>query len=311
MKDIETLKYISQNSQHVLIDVAKIRPFLKSIKNWNYYYWLSDNKLNLDEKEYILFAFICESINFCFWGNRKWKVNFEGEEFGGAIASFYSIINEVSSNKNFLNIDYLSKLTIEDFKKIMESNNQLPPLLEERFRLLKETINIIAKKNKNFYKELFSASSDIELLNYILTNFSHFDDKSELDGKIIHFNKRAILLTNDLFHLSETIRKNIKNVDNLTGGADYAIPRLFREYGIFKYSDELLDFIKNEKLIEPGSRMEIEIRSNTLYVFELMREFLKEQKIYLNSVQLDNIIWGTRIQNEKKLPVHHTETFYY
>jgi len=100
-------------------------------------------------------------------------------------------------------------------------------------------------------------------------------------------------------------------LDNLTGGADYAIPRLLHELGIFKYSDVLLDTISSKRLIEHNSRMEIELRSNTLYVFEIMREMLKERGIFLNSIQLDNIVWGIRIQNNNKLPVHHTKTIFY
>ena len=52
MKNLEALKYVSENSNYVFIDKEKI---------------------NLTEEEAIIFAFICESINFCFWGNRKWK----------------------------------------------------------------------------------------------------------------------------------------------------------------------------------------------------------------------------------------------
>lgn len=311
MKNIETLKYISENSRYVSIDTEKIKLFLNKIENINYNYWLSDNNLNLNEKESILFAFICESMNFCFWENKNWVVNYEGKGYNGACALFYSIMNEISSNPNFLNLDYLLKLNQNELKRILESNKQLPPLLSERYQLLKETINIIACKKEKFYEELFSISSDEELLNYIIKNFKHFDDKSVIDGKTVHFNKRAILLVNDLFHLSNTIRNNIKNLDNLTGGADYAIPRLFREFGILNYNNELLNIIRERKLIEHNSRMEIEIRANTIYVIELIREYLEKKGIYINSIQLDNIIWGIRIENKDKLPVHHTKCLFY
>lgn len=311
MKDIETLKYINNNSRYVSINFEKLNLFLSNIKNWDYRYWLSDNDLNLSEKEYIIFAFICESMNFCFWGNKEWVVNYKGNEYRGAQALFYSVMNEISSNKLFLDINYLLNLSMADLEKIFSSNNQVPPLLSERFKLLKETINVIANKKEAFFTELFSIASDEELLKYIVTNFRHFDDKSVLDGRTIHFNKRAILLTNDLFNLSEHIRNNIKNLNNLTGGADYAIPRLLHECGILKYSDDLLNMIKTRKIIEHDSRMEIEIRSNTLFVFELMIDLLQKLGVHINSIQIDNIIWGFKIESKEKLPVHQTKTIYY
>jgi len=203
MRDIATLKHICENSQYVAVDFEKINAFLNSVENWDYNYWLADIGLKLSENECILFAFICESMNFCFWENRNWYVDYDGKKSGGAVALFYSVMNEIESNPAFLDIDYLLKLDMSSFSSIMESKNQVPPLLAERFKNLKETIAIIASKKEKFYEELFSVTSDLELLNYIVKNFSHFDDQSELDGQNIHFNKRAILLTNDLYNLSK------------------------------------------------------------------------------------------------------------
>ena len=111
--------------------------------------------------------------------------------------------------------------------------------------------------------------------------------------------------------LSKTIKNNIQSIDSLTGGADYALPRLFEEYGILKYNKKLLDKILKGKSIKHNSRMEVEIRANTLYVLELMKQKLKEHYININSIELDNIIWNTRNKQIYKKPPHHTITIYY
>ena len=162
-----------------------------------------------------------------------------------------------------------------------------------------------------FYNELFSVKSDFELLKYITDNFKSFDDKSLYKDNIIHFNKRATLLVNDLYYVSETIRNNLGNVNNLSGCADYAIPRTFRKYGLLVYNNELGKKVDNGEEILHDSEMEIEIRANMLYIIELIKERLKEKNIIINSVELDNLIWlmGKRIKDKGE--VHHTITIYY
>lgn len=311
MKDINILKYVNKHSKFVSVDKDKISEFLDTIDDWNYHYWLENENITLNEKELIIFAFLCESMNFCFWGNRKWKVNHNGIEYSGSEALFHILLKAIDSNPYFLNINYLSHMKKEEFKSIMKSNGQLPPMFTKRFKLLKETVKIISCKKERFFDELFSLNSDEELLNYIVNNFKYFDDKSKFKGKTINFNKRAILLTNDLFRLSQTIHKNIRSVNNLTGGADYALPRIFEANEILKYNDKLSRVILSGKMIRHNSQMEIEIRANTLYVLELIKEQLQKRHINVNSVELDNIIWNTRNNKNNKRPYHHTKNIYY
>lgn len=311
MKNIEILRYINENSDYVSINKEKIAPFFNGIKNWNYNYWLDNEKINLSEKEFIIFSFICESMNFCFWGNRDWKVTYNDKEYIGSEALFYAILNEISRNPHFLEIRYLKKLRKSDLKKIMLSKGQLPELMQYRYKLLKETIKVIAQKGKTFFDELFSIKTDEELLEYIVKNFKHFDDRSKFKGKIIPFNKRAILLTNDLFRMSPKIRNNIKIIDNLTGGADYAIPKVLQENGILEYNEKLLTIIKSKKAIKHNSQMEIEIRANTLYALEIMKNIAIKQNINIKTIELDNIIWNTRKSTNSEMPSHHTKTIYY
>lgn len=311
MSNSGILNYINQNSDYVFVNKNKLNSFINNIDNWDYNYWLDSNDLILSEKEKIIFAFLCESINFCFWPNRKWIVEYKGKKFSGSEALFYSLIKAINESKLVMNLDNLSNIKKSEFEIIMKSNNELPPLIEERYCLFKKTIKVLHQKDELFFKELFSLKNDEELLSYIVDNFSHFDDKSDFKGRTIHFNKRAILLVNDLFNLSATIRNNIKNIDGLTGGADYSIPKVFAAYGVFEYNYKLLNMIKTGFLIEHNSQMEVEIRGNTLYVIELIKSILKEKKIYINSVQLDNIIWKMRLFINDDMLVHHTKSIYY
>ena len=307
----EEFEYVVENSKYVKINNDRLDNCIKALGRPNYNHWSNELSIDLNEEEWILLAFIIESMNFCFWKKPKWKIEYNGEEMSGSNALFYSIIKEVESNSNFLNIDYLYSLTQENFEKIFKPISGKIPLLKERYSNFREVIEYI-KKNKNFYNEIYSIKKDKDLLQYIISNFNSFDDKSTYKEKTIHFNKRATLLTNDLFYLSNKIRNNLGNVNNLSGCADYGIPRTFRDYGILEYSPELSDKVDNEIEIPHNSEMEIEIRANMLYVIEIMKQYFQDNAISINSVELDNLIWLLGKNNkDRKSIAHHTITIYY
>ena len=287
---MEEFKYVVENSKYVKINYDKITDFVNELGFPNYEHWSKGIDLHFSEKEWILLAFIIESMNFCFWQKPKWKIEYHGELMSGSNALFFSVIKEIENNSNFLNTEYLYNLKKQDLYDIFKSVEGKVPLFEERYNNFRETISYIYN-NKNFYEELYNINSDTLLLEYIINRFPSFNDKSIFKGRTIHFNKRATLLVNDLFYLSKTIHANLGNVNNLSGCADYGIPRTFRDYGILEYSDELKNLIDNEKEILQDSEMEIEIRTNMLYVIEIIKEKLKEKNIIINSVELDNLIW--------------------
>ena len=305
----EDLKYVVDNSKYVSIDYSNLDNFIDDLGETNYIHWSKSLNLNLNEKEWILLSFIIESMNFCFWQKPKWKIKYKDEILTGSNAMFFSIISCVEDNTSFLDIEYLDKIDKESFINILSGLDGNISLIEERYNSFKEIINYI--KNNDFYGEIFSIKSDIELLKYITDHFKFFDDKSVYKNRLIHFNKRATLLVNDLYQVSSTIKNNIGNVNNLGGCADYGIPRTFRDYQILVYADQLKEKIDNEIEIPHDSEMEIEIRGNMLYVIELIKEKLKDKGIIINSVELDNIIWlmGKKMSNRSNS--HHTVTIFY
>lgn len=305
---LHQIKYVVENSKDVKIDMKKLNEYSKTLKINENTYWLNERTLGMSEKEYILFVFLVESMNFCFWKEPYIQKTFEGNYYKRSAALFYAMLDKVITNKNFLNINTLVNIQKENLALILGGNHNIP-FLDERYNNLMETIQIIHKKGNQFYKEIFSFKSSNELLNYIVSQFPSFNDTSKYEGKEICFYKRATLLVRDLFEISNTVKNNIKDIDDLLGGADYIIPRVLRHYGILKYSKRLSDIIDNKSLVLKDSTFEVEIRSNMLYVLELLKEKLHKRNIAVNSIVLDNIIWitGRGINVEH----HRTETIYY
>ena len=111
---MEEFKYVSENSSYVKINYDKVLEFVNLLNKPKYSHWSTDLDLNLNEEEWILLAFIIESMNFCFFIPPKWKIEYNKEVLSGSNAIFYSIIKEIEHNPNFLNIDNLYNLKKEE-----------------------------------------------------------------------------------------------------------------------------------------------------------------------------------------------------
>lgn len=152
MNDVrEQLKYVVENSDYVKINYTQLDSFIKSLGKPNYQHWYNFTSLNLNEKEKIILAFIIESLNFCFWQKPKFKIEYKGNIIKGSEALFYSIIREVESNKGFLDIEFLNKLTKDDFKKIFYSPDSKIPLFDLRYDLFKDTVKTMYNKGQSFF----------------------------------------------------------------------------------------------------------------------------------------------------------------
>lgn len=277
-KRLEQIKYVVENSNYVKINEKKIEEFLNNI-NLDYQdtHFLDNFKDKYTEKERILLVFLIESINFCFYK----EPHFIYKDQKNSSAMFSIFVDKTLEDKRLLDIEYLKEIDYESFIHIFEIEEGN---LKKRFENFKETINYIYYHN--FYEELYSLHNTDALYKYIVTHFKSFNDTAIYKGKKIYFYKRATLLINDLFKISEKIKNNLKNVDDLLGCADYVIPKGMRAYGMLKYKNELEDKIDNYEEIKPFSEYEIEIRANMLWVLELIKQKLIERKIEINSITL-------------------------
>lgn len=308
---MDNIEYVVKNSDNVKVNENNIASIIDTIENAHYKHWSQKDEFfkKLNEKELIIFAFILESMNFCFWPNYDWKITYKSKEYFGSDTLLFTLLNAVTKGIIKLNIKDLYNLSKDDFYSFMKSNNQYPILMEERYNSFKETINTIYN-NKNFWNELFSIQSDLNLEKYIVENFNNFKDVSNYKGKSIAFNKRCRLVIADLFFISKIIHNNIKNINNIMGCADYSLPRYFREIGIFEYSYELTKMIDEEIELEHNSNCEIEIRAATLYVLEIIKKELGKKNIIVSSIELDNKLWYISRAKRTTKP-HHTISIYY
>ena len=295
---LKQIEYVINNSKYVNINQEKLDEWCNSLKcNLTYEHHLKKYKNIFDEKEMILLVFLLESINFCFWK----EPIFVYKDKVRSSAMFQLFIEYVINNRKMLDINYLNNFSYNDFINIfgIEEGN-----LKKRYESFMYTVNKIFNNN-DFYNDLFKIKSVDDLYSFI-TDFDNFNDVSPYKGKEIYFYKRATLLVNDLFELSDTINNNIKNIDTVLGCADYIIPSGLHFLGIFRYSNKLESFINNGIEIKHNSEYEVEIRAYTLWVIEYVKNKIGNG---MNSARVDNIIWNSVHSNCKTF--HKTDTIFY
>jgi hypothetical protein len=259
--------------------------------------------------------FLEDTVNFCFWAEKnkpKWEVEWPkgNKVIGGWFGLTTCFQRAIIKKTPILDSDYLIELDIENVKELFESDNGTKiPLIEKRLENLKEAGDVLKKKfSGQFLNVLEEAKFDaISLVRIVLENFPSFRDIENVEGKTVYFLKRAQILAQDVSYLKEKFDLKIKNVDLLTGFADYKIPQMLRKYGVISYTHELADRVDNFELINRGSREEIEIRSATIWCIELIRQILKKY----NAGDIDNALWLISQDQTNVKPYHRTYTIYY
>lgn len=310
---LDSVNFVVNSSKEVKINRIGLKLLASNLRGLSLPDWNFDYQYKGTLTDTIQYYFLVDSINFCFWNvdkNRKWKV-FDGEKWiGGYYALSLALKNQVIKNKDILKAEFWKQVSFTDFKNIIGGQGELL-LLKERFLILKENFTILSEK---FNGQAFNiteranknANNIVELL---VNNFPSFKDESEYLGKKVYFWKRAQIFVSDIdFGIG---RNYISHLKDLTIFADYKLPQVLQEFGVLKYSEDLLDTIKRNKLIPKDTKEEIEIRANTIMACELLAKELSDLGRNIMVNELDWLLWVMSKERKMKIPYHKTLTTFY
>jgi hypothetical protein len=282
------------------------------IPPWNYDYHLFDGG-----HKTVAYLLILDSINFCFWPNpeaEKWKVQYKSETLSGYYALAASLKKAIESEIPITDAHYLAEINLSTLKQVLGGNGELQ-LIDERVQILNELgAFLITKYNGAAHRFVEAAEKSAQkLVDLLVENLPSFRDKAEYYGTKIYFYKRAQIFAADLY--GAFAGKNwghFKDMDTLTAFADYKLPQVLRHVGILQYSPSMEHKVDQGILIEAGSPEEIEIRANTIWGVELIRQELTQMGKKLRAFEIDWILWNLGQQREfKAKPYHRTVTIYY
>jgi hypothetical protein len=209
------------------------------------------------------------------------------------------------------------------------------PNAQERVYRLRELGQALLDDFEGLAEKLVAKAdrSAPKLVQLILRYLPGFRDTSIYQGRLIHFYKRAQILVGDIWAAYGIREKNIHREDEdkpdetqsncsiyqfhdmeaLTMFADYRVPQILRNLGIFLYSDTLAADIDSKREIPFGSEAEIEIRACTIIAVEMLHKALIRLGVEdVIEIEIDWLLWqqGEKIKDEIA-PHHRTLTIYY
>lgn len=307
-KVLNTCNYVHKNSKHVQIDESKLKNLTHQFNFEKPKHWLLTNPfgiLDLDVESIINFLVIFDSIDFSFWGNPKWSVEFEKKSIDGSYALMYCLL-ELQRKFGNLNFDYIS---FDDFNNSLNGNVEIP-LLKRRYEIAKDVSKIINEKmHDNFYLYIQNVTVDTELFNIIISNFPSFVDTRTYRDKTIYFYKLAQLLTSDILHIRNFKENICVDVSHLIACADYKIPQVLRNLGILVFDEELANLVDNKIELLENSEYETEIRANMVIAINNLKSFFNES---FSSIEINDLVWSLgQDKSLMKLPYHLTRTTSY
>ena len=316
---LETTRHVNERSQQVTIDKQALDSFSRKliedgieIPPWNYDYHFFDGG-----QETVAYLLILDSINFCFWpkpGANKWEVQYKSETLSGYYALAASLKKAIDSGVPITRAHYLAELPLDTLRQILGGKGELQ-LMEARAHILNELGAFLIKEyNGEAYRLVEAAeNSTLNLVGLLVENLPYFRDVSEYYGTKIYFYKRAQIFAADLYGaFAGKAWGYFKDIDNLTAFADYKLPQVLRHVGILQYSPSMEHKMDNNIFLEAGSPEEIEIRANTIWAVELIRQELTQMGKKLRAFEIDWILWNLGQQSQfKAKPYHRTVTIYY
>ena len=316
---LETTRHVTERSQHVTINEQTIADFSRKliedgieIPPWNYDYHFFDGS-----HKTVAYLLILDSINFCFWqkpGADKWEVQDKSETLSGYYALAACLRKALEEGIPITRADYLAHISLDTLKKILGGNGELQ-LMEARAHILNELGAFLITKYNGEANRLVepAENSALNLVELLVENLPSFRDGAEYYGTKIYFYKRAQIFAADLYGaFAGKAWGNFKDIDKLTAFADYKLPQVLRHVGILQYSPFMEHKVDNGIFLEAGSPEEIEIRANTIWAVELMRQELTKMGKELRAFEIDWILWNLGQEREfKEKPYHKTVTIYY
>jgi hypothetical protein len=311
-KILSSVEFVVKNAKHVRINNNALLKFASNFKGRKNNHWLSEAPLdfsNFNDEEILNFLLVYSATGFCYWGNPKWHIDYEGVKHEGSFAMIAAIMKAHKNGVKILNPEYRSKMDKEEYSKVLEiSKSNKILLFDERLKFLNESGKVIIDKYQGKVSNLFKfAKGDvIKLIEILIKNFSTYDDSYKYKGKDVYFYKKAQLFISDVFQTFQNkgIGKLI-NSEELTALADYRIPQTFKNLGILEYSEYLENKIANGELIQGGSEEEIEIRASMILAVQLIHDIVKEREGKILPIEINDQMWLLRRLRFPNDEVHH------
>jgi hypothetical protein len=313
---LESIEPVMPLCRHVRIDEARlaeicgaIRPDELRLPAWDFPVFIREDDDTL-AGQILLF----NAINFCYWGEPRWEVEYTGEWWDGALAMLDAIRRAWAEGIPLLDGAHLARLSEAEFEHILRGRGRLH-LMAERLAIWREVGRTLSAEFGGQFTNLVAAAGGDApwLVRLLVDRFPSFNDVRTLEETPVRFYKRAQLAAAQLYEaFGGTSWGDLSRTGLLTVFADYKLPQVLRRMGILIYDAGLAATVDSETLIPAGDGREVEIRAATVWAAELMRRALVPRLPQVTALHLDYWLWyAGRDQGPGIKPYHRTLTTAY
>ena len=259
------------------------------------------------------YVLVLDALNFCFWGDPKWRVTSAGRTVDGYWALAAALRRAIEEGVPILDPAALAHIDEGTVREVFRGESEIP-LLEARIANLHEVGRGLLEAGGPFSTLVARADhSAARLVRQVVARFPSFDDVVTYDSEPVRFYKRAQILVSDLYGAFEGQGiGQFDDLDALTAFADYKIPQILRAEGILVYRPQLAERVDRLTEIPAGDPAEVEIRAATIWGCELLRLALAERGAGpLRAFEVDWLLWTLAQDRAFEQPYHRTRTLYY
>ncbi|THD24928.1 putative cobyrinic acid a c-diamide synthase [Fasciola hepatica] len=331
-------QFVSSAAQHVSIDELGIEKLANEVvsnfasASYSVYSWIAEKLTpNSADDRAVEWIFVTDLLNFSFWSEPSYSVEYRGEIHTGYWALCAAVNRAIEDGVDLLDPRVYKDISESSLRHVFRSaDDSVPiPLFEERLRLLHEAgttlMNNFDGKFLNVVR--LAEHSGMKLLDLLCEHFASFRDTAVFHGQEVSFLKRAQIIVGDLWSCFAGHGVGaFTDIDEITAFADYRIPQVLVYFGVLQYDAKLSGLLKKGELIPNGSEWEVEIRGCTLHAIELVvkRARIKLESwtrdtgkapVLCNAVLVDNFLWTFRRKHaeiiDQTMPMHRTRCIFY
>ncbi|XP_010875081.2 queuosine salvage protein [Esox lucius] len=331
----ESGRFVAEHSQDVFVEeegmqrLAEMLFALRKSEELTASGWKKANPLapSPTSDQALNWVFVVDTMNFSFWPDQEdqqCEVTYRMVTYRGYMTLCAAITRAMEEGIPITEPSYFSQMSVEELGHVLRSDNDTPmPMLEERHRVLTEGGHVLLQNGGSFRSFISPAGSDAQkMVELIVEKLPSYRDEATYKGKRISFYKRAQILVADFWGIMEARGEgDIPNLDFLTMFADYRVPQALVHLGALRYSNTLMETLRNGELLSSGDRREVEIRGCSIWCVERINHHLCSlvrerdgQSCNINSAVIDFFLWPYAKQHHKEMahiPIHHTRCIYY
>lgn len=307
---------VMQQARFVSINEERLQYFAASYLPVHSRHWLRDVPFNwnrLSPENIANFLLLFYSLIFCFWGEPKWTIEYQGNKYDGSFGLLIALKRAYEQGKPILDWHFWEGISQEEFAEILAGNVEIP-LLAERLTIVHEVGMMTNKLYQSQASNLIKACGKDarKLLALTAENYPSFRDVSIYNGVAVPFYKRSQLWVIDIFHFFDGQGLGeLEHTDIITALADYKVPQSLRHFGMITYVPELASLVDSKTELTYNSPPEVEIRAANVWSIELLRRFIAKTMPNITSSDINDYLWLLSQSAEGMAPYHRCRNVFY